>query len=127
MKARIFRKGDALLLLAVAVAAALGFLWLFTGKEAACTAVVEQNGVEIRRISLQELTQPISLELNGGYPLVLAADREGVWVEDASCPDKTCARTGKITRPGQTVVCLPARISVRLVGNPGAAIDGMTG
>lgn len=39
-----------------------------------------------------------------------------VWATDADCPDKTCERTGKISRPGQSIVCLPNGVVVSIVG-----------
>ena len=35
---------------------------------------------------------------------------------EAKCPDKFCERTGWISRPGETAVCLPNRIVVRVEG-----------
>lgn len=39
-----------------------------------------------------------------------------VWVTDATCGDKTCEHTGKISRAGQSVVCLPNGIVVSVTG-----------
>ena len=39
-----------------------------------------------------------------------------VWVTDADCPDKTCVRTGVITRAGQSIVCLPNKVTVTISG-----------
>ena len=38
------------------------------------------------------------------------------------CRDKICVNTGKISRAGQSIVCLPARVSVAVVGNGGDVI-----
>lgn len=35
---------------------------------------------------------------------------------EADCPDKLCERTGWISRPGETAICLPNRIVVRIEG-----------
>ena len=42
----------------------------------------------------------------------------GVRVEEADCPTQDCVHTGTITRAGQSIVCLPARIIIRLEGGP---------
>ena len=39
-----------------------------------------------------------------------------VWVTDANCPDKTCEHTGKISRAGQSIVCLPNGVTVSISG-----------
>lgn len=40
-----------------------------------------------------------------------------VWVVGADCGDKTCERTGRINRAGQSIVCLPNGISVVIGGS----------
>jgi len=39
-----------------------------------------------------------------------------VWVAEASCPKKLCQKQGAISRPGETIVCLPNRIVITLEG-----------
>ncbi len=39
-----------------------------------------------------------------------------VWVTDADCADRTCERTGKISRAGQRIVCLPHGVVVAING-----------
>ena len=126
MKQKAVRRGDILLMIAVLAAAACCFLYFSLGGGSACAAVVEQNGVELRRIPLETLDEPLLIEIGGESPLVVAVDREGAWIAESSCPDQTCVRTGKITMPGQAVVCLPARLSVRLIGE-GSRVDAVTG
>lgn len=37
--------------------------------------------------------------------------RDGkVMVIESSCPDKWCTRMGRISRPGESIVCLPSKI-----------------
>ncbi len=35
----------------------------------------------------------------------------------SNCPDKVCVNTGKISKPGQSIVCLPHRINIKIVGD----------
>lgn len=57
---------------------------------------------EDRTVDLGHLT----VRIEGGF----------VWVEDADCADGTCERTGKISRAGQSIVCLPNGITVTIGG-----------
>ncbi len=65
-----------------------------------------------------------------GYSITVLIDEGCVSVSDASCPDHLCISTGKIRRAGETIVCLPAGVSVSLT-NPskGTALpaDGIAG
>lgn len=37
-----------------------------------------------------------------------------VYMEYASCPDKICIKQGKINKKGQTITCLPNKITVSI-------------
>ncbi|MCH5351499.1 MAG: NusG domain II-containing protein [Clostridiales bacterium] len=39
-----------------------------------------------------------------------------VWVTDSDCPDKICEHTGKISRAGESIVCLPYGIVITING-----------
>ncbi len=88
-------------------------------------AVVEKNGKELLRRELSQLTGPEETEIQGenGIWLELAFYPDGAAVLSSQCPDKICVGHGKLTKAGETAVCLPARVSLRLEG-PGA--DGVT-
>ena len=40
-----------------------------------------------------------------------------VFVKDSTCRDGTCEHTGKISRAGQSIVCLPAETVISIVGS----------
>ena len=42
-----------------------------------------------------------------------------VRVLDSPCPEKICVKTGSISRPGQTIACLPNRVFVVIRGASG--------
>ncbi|MCH5163214.1 MAG: NusG domain II-containing protein [Clostridiales bacterium] len=39
-----------------------------------------------------------------------------VWVTDSDCRDHTCEHTGKISRAGQSIVCLPNNVVISING-----------
>ena len=57
----------------------------------------------------------ISIEIDNGRARVSAAD----------CPDQFCVRSGWISSPGQSIVCLPNRLTVRVLGAD-SAVDLVT-
>lgn len=54
---------------------------------------------------------------------------KGFHVESASCPDLVCVHSGYIHRAGQSIVCVPNGIIIRLInggGEEGDTLDGIT-
>ena len=41
----------------------------------------------------------------------------------ADCPDKTCVKTGKIKYIGQSIVCLPNKLAVSVIGEGDGGVD----
>jgi len=115
------RWGD--VLAAVLLCAAAAALWagLFSGA-AAETAVVLRDGQVLTRLEL------------GGLGTAQYSPVEGVVIEygqgraaflESGCPDQVCVRTGELSRPGQSAVCLPQRIVLQIEGE--AEVDAISG
>lgn len=122
----LFRKRDLLIFLLAAVLAGAGFLqWL--PKSGAPVAVIEQDGKEVRRVELSSIIQPETLLLEGEISVTVLLEPGQVSIVHSDCPDQICVNTGVLTRPGQSAVCLPARVAVRIVGETQSGVDGMTG
>jgi len=50
--------------------------------------------------------------------------RDGsVFVESAPCANQICVKTGRVSRPGQWIACLPNRVFVAVEGGPDEQID----
>lgn len=112
---------DGLVVLCVAaLALGLAFFQWRGGTSEALTAVVSVDGTEVDRLDLEHWEGP-QVYTNNGYTLTLSGIRHndtenGVRVAESDCPTQDCVRTGAIFRSGQSIVCLPARIIIRLEG-----------
>lgn len=121
---------DILVVLAVlAATAVLGLRLWFPGSGGALTAVIQVEGEPEERVVLSTLTAPQERTISaGGYTLHLLLDREGAEMTASDCPTQDCVHTGHISRSGQSIVCLPARVTIRLVGGSGDAdVDAVIG
>lgn len=125
---------DGLVVLAVVLLAAGCLLALHrgAGQEAGeLTAVVTIDGREADRFAPGDLLESPRTYAHNGYTLEVAAALEGeasplsaqksggvpgLRVVRADCPTQDCVRTGTIARSGQSIICLPARIIIRLEG-----------
>ena len=54
-------------------------------------------------------------ELNGGTN-ILHIEGGKAWLDDANCPDKLCVNQGKISNNGETITCLPNKLTITVYG-----------
>lgn len=109
-------KWDALVVLAV-VLLALGLAarpFLAARTADALTVVVSIDGETVERMPLERY-EGGSYE-SRGYTVRVAAEGSAVRVAESDCPNQDCVHTGAISRAGQSIVCLPARVAVTLEG-----------
>ena len=60
--------------------------------------------------------------LNGGTNVLTIKDG-AAYMTYSECPDHTCERVGKIKFVGETIVCLPNKVSVTIIGNSDDGVD----
>lgn len=112
-------KTDILIYVSVAAAAVflLVYFAFFTGGGRAADSVVIRSEGGVRTLPLSENE---TLDISScGINLTVEIKDGGVRVLRASCPDKCCVETGRISRAGQSIVCLPAHVTVTLEGEGG--------
>ena len=117
------RRNDLLLIGGLLLAAAL--LWFLARPGGTGGwAVVVVDGAETARYPLDvEQTAAIG---GDDYNVLRIAGGEASIVE-ANCGDHTCVRTGAISREGETIVCLPHRLVIRIEGGKASGFDAGTG
>ena len=64
-------------------------------------------------------------ELNGGTN-TLVIENGVAYMDYSSCPDHVCERKGKIRYAGQTIVCLPNKLTITIVGKTDESVDFMS-
>ena len=118
------RRGDIVLIGGCLLAALVCCgLWLLLRRGGAAV-VVEQAGQETARYALSE-DRTVKIEGEGGYNTLVIEGGE-VYLREADCPTQLCVKTGRIRYAGQSIVCLPHRLAVRIVGGA-SALDAVTG
>lgn len=117
------KKGDLLLALGVALLA-LALYLAFRPGEAGAWAVVSVDGRETARYPLD---RERTVTIGGEDYNVLRISEGAAWIEEANCGDGTCVRTGAVSREGETIVCLPHRLVVRVEGGEAPLLDAAAG
>ena len=108
---------DILVVLAVVALAAASALTVWPGRDSgSLTAVVTADGEELDRFAPADLAAGPRTYTHNGYTLTVTAEDGGLHVSEADCPTQDCVHTGTISRSGQSIVCLPARIIIQLTG-----------
>ena len=45
------------------------------------------------------------------------------FIEEADCPDKLCVKHKPISRNGESIICLPHKLAIRIVGGEEEEVD----
>ena len=118
------KRGDLYLMVGCLLAALVCCCLWFLLRQDGGTVIVEQNGRETARYALSE-DRTVRIEGEGGYNLLVIEGGE-VYLSEADCPTQLCMKTGKIRYAGQSIVCLPHKLAVRITGGA-SGLDGVTG
>ncbi len=105
----------AILLLAVGLSA---FFIVRANEKPGKTVTVYHDGEPVGTYSL---FRNGSYEINGGTHILVIEDGTAC-VTDADCPNLLCEKRGKISAVGESIVCLPNRVEIRVDGENGADI-----
>ena len=62
-----------------------------------------------------EADRVLTLQENG-YTLVVVIEGGEVYVQASDCPEQVCRRTGRIFRPGESILCSRAGVLLRIEG-----------
>ena len=124
------KRGDLYLMVGCLLAALVCCCLWFLLRQDGGTVIVEQNGQETARYALSE-DRTVRIEGEGDAVVYSAANLlviEGgeVYLSEADCPTQLCMKTGKIRYAGQSIVCLPHKLAVRITGGA-SGLDGVTG
>ena len=111
---------DALVVLAVIVLGAAVALFVYGGKRGndALTCIITDHGQEVERINMSALDDAEYIAVDGDYHLTVKLSPDGVEVTDSNCPHQDCVHSPRITRAGESIVCLPSQIVIHLEGAP---------
>ena len=119
---------DGLVVLAVVAFAVLLVFLLRPAEGSAVTAVITLDGETVAQYRLDQLSQPVTLDVEGAaYLLTIRAEQGRICIEHSDCPSQDCVRTGWISRPGQQIICLPNRLVISLSGTEPEPFDAVTG
>lgn len=116
------KKNDLILAGSVILVAVLVFLLYAAfqqkGKDIRITVDGEEYGIySLKEEQTIQINDTNVLEIKDGYGDMI----------DAKCPDKLCVHQRAINQSGESIICLPFKISVSVMGEEHAPYDAVAG
>lgn len=109
-------KKDIILIAAFVIIAVIAFVVInhFVKKDGAFVQI-KVDGQVVNTIPVNQ-NETLTIEGYQGGSNIVTIENGGVTMTDADCPDKLCVMTGRISKTGETIVCLPHRVVVEIIG-----------
>lgn len=102
------KKKDFILIGAILAVIAIAIAVLGLTKKDGDYVIVRVDGNEVAKYSL---SQDGEYSLNGGTN-ILRIEGGKAYLVSADCPDHLCVKQGKVDQSGETITCLPNRLTV---------------
>lgn len=152
---RGIRKADIVLIVVCLFAAALLAVFFLVYREAGSSARITYDGIELKKIDLYSVQRGSEADAGTGYYLITYRDdvvsveyfrykpepkfseetgynlvsvTDGaVVMEAADCRDQICVHHKPISSKGESIICLPHRLVVEIVGGENKAVNVQEG
>ena len=102
------KKGDIIIISIVAVVFGLSFLFWLPFSKQGDRVIIKQNNEIIYDQSIKE-DNTITTKTN----TIIIKDGI-VYMEEASCKNQLCVKSGKISKKGESIICLPNKTIVKI-------------
>lgn len=119
------KRNDWLIFGIALIVAFIWFLLLQIGKKDGSLVEVSIDGNPIAIYSLKENQEMLITGETGGTNLLVIRDGSAC-VKEATCPDKLCVYQKEIRKANETIVCLPNKVVIRVLGGEDSIYDAVT-
>ena len=108
------KKNDLFLIVILLCLGALPLAWIGDAPPARYAEITVDGKLE-RRVPLYAHSgkESFSIQTPNGTNQIQVEDG-AVSVTDADCPDRICARSAPIRRPGETIACIPHKLLIEI-------------
>ena len=102
------KKGDIAVICSVAVAFVLSIVLLIPFSKQGSRVVVKQDNKIV-------YNESININKTVDTPTNTVIIKDGiVYISDATCKNQVCVNTGKISKKGESIICLPNKVIVEI-------------
>ena len=93
-----------------AVVLAAAFIWLYPALSTTGKFAEIREGDRVQKVSL---ASDSVIELEGA---TVTVEGGTIAITESDCPDRVCINTGKISKEGQSIICVPGEIVITVSG-----------
>lgn len=87
------------------------------------TVEIISDGKVIYTLDLShERNREITVEFEGRQNIICIENGD-IYMKEAECPDHTCMKTGRLSKAGVPIVCLPNHLIIRYSNSGGDDVD----
>ena len=110
-----FKVGDVILIFIFLI---IGIVspFLLLGKSDNVTAQIIKDKNILYSINLNEIDKPVTYKIDDKFTNYIVAEKGRIRFSSSNCPDEVCVHKGWISRSGQTIVCLPNGVIIKIIG-----------
>ena len=112
---KIFKKSDIILIFAVLFVARMIFA-INSLEKGPPVAHIIVGGEEYKTVNLVDIPEKQVFILETHPETIIVCEKGCAYFSSAGCPDKICVKTGRLTKKGDTAVCLPAGVVLTIEG-----------
>lgn len=123
---KFFSLFDIVIIVIVLATSVFSFASVFSRDTDNLTCVVRCDSETVYTVNLDKIEDTVCKKIDCDYPLTVVVEKDCVYVKDACCPDRLCEHSGKIKTENQSIVCLPAKVSVTLLSEENT-VDAVVG
>lgn len=111
---------DVVVIVSLLLLSAIVLLVVFLTRQEGARVTVTVDGVTVGEYPL---SLDATYELRNGANVLTVEDGRA-YMSYSSCPDHLCENTGRIKYVGETIVCLPNKVTVTVIGkDDGSGVD----
>jgi hypothetical protein len=120
----LLKTGDYILISCVIVFIISSFVFIHIVDSSEKVAIIIVNNIEMYRISpFEDRNIIVNGTIDKSHIQVKNAQ---ISIIEAPCRHKICIKMGKISKAGETLICVPNRIVIQILGNNSNSLDGIT-
>ena len=114
------KKNDLLLIIFLIVLSSLFFLFRSSTKKEGDTVKIYFDNEEFESVPLSEERE---ISVNGTNTVCIENGK--VFMKSADCPDKICVKQAPLNSSGRDIVCLPNRVTIRVISEKENEVDAV--